>query len=57
MNKNLKILLRLHEIYELKLQSVSDGFDFSSPRQGYEHEFAENKEILELLNRFIEMME
>lgn len=53
MNKDLKILLRLQEIYESKLLLVSVDYDCSSARKGYEHEFAEAKEILNLLNRLI----
>ena len=54
MNKDLKILLRLQEIYESKLLLVSVDYDCSSARKGYEHEFAETKEILNLLNRLID---
>ena len=54
MNEDLKLLLRLQEIYESKLLLVSKDYDCSSARKGYEHEFAETKEILNLLNRLID---
>lgn len=50
---DLKILVRLHEIYESKLMLVSRDFEYSAPREGYEHEYAETKEILEFLTRLI----
>ena len=50
---DLKILVRLHEIYESKLMLVSGDFEYSAPREGYEHEYAETKEILEFLTRLI----
>lgn len=53
MKEDLKILHRLQEIYESKLLLVSVDYDCSSARKGYEHEFAETKEILNLLNRLI----
>ena len=54
MKEDLKILHRLQEIYESKLLLVSMDYDCSSARKGYEHEFAESKEILNLLNRLID---
>ena len=54
MNDDLRILLRLQEIYESKLLLVSMDYDCSSARKGYEHEFTETKAILDLLNRLIE---
>ena len=53
MNNDLKLLLRLHEIYEAKLALVSDVFDCSVPRKGYEHEYIETKAVLEMLGRII----
>ena len=52
--KDLKILIRLHEIYEANLMLVSKDFEYSAPRDGYEHEYAEMKEILELLIRLMD---
>lgn len=54
MKDDLRILLRLQEIYESKLLLVSVDYDCSSARKGYEHEFAETKEIMNLLNRLID---
>ena len=54
MKEDLKILHRLQEIYESKLLLVSMDYDCSSARKGYEHEFTETKEILNLLNRLID---
>ena len=54
MNKDIKLLLRLHEIYEAKLLLFSDDYDCSAPRKEYEHEFEETKAIVELLSRIIE---
>ena len=53
MQNDLKLLLRLQEIYESKLLLVSKDYDCSSARKGYEHEYAETKDILNLLNRLI----
>lgn len=53
MKDDLRILLRLQEVYESNLLLVSKDYDCSSARNGYEHEFAETKEILDLLNRLI----
>lgn len=53
MQNDLKLLLRLQEIYESKLLLVSKDYDCSSARKGYEHEYAETKDILDLLNRLI----
>ena len=53
MNNDLKLLLRLHEIYEAKLALVSDVCDCSVPRKGYEHEYIETKAVLEMLGRII----
>lgn len=53
MQNDLKLLLRLQEIYESKLLLVSKDYDCSSARKGYEHEHAETKDILDLLNRLI----
>lgn len=53
MNKDLKLLLRLHEIYESKLLLYSADYDCSKARQEYEHEYSETKEILGLINRLI----
>ena len=57
MKDDLRILLRLQEVYESKLLLVSVDYDCSSARKGYEHEFAETKEILNLLNRLIDKMD
>lgn len=54
MDKDLKLLLRLHEIYESKLLLFSDDYDCSAPRLRYEHEYTETKAILELINRLID---
>ena len=54
MKEDLKILHRLQEIYESKLLLVSVDYDCSSARKGYEHEFVETNEILNLLNRLID---
>lgn len=54
MKDDLRILLRLQEIYESKLLLVSKNYDCSSARKDYEHEFTETKEILNLLNRLID---
>ena len=54
MKEDLKILHRLQEIYESKLLLFSMDYECSSARKGYEHEFTETKEILDLLNRLIE---
>ena len=52
--KDLKILIRLHEIYEANLMLVSKDFEYSAPRDGYEHGYAEMKETLELLTRLMD---
>lgn len=54
MNEDLKLLLRLQEIYESKLLLFSCDYECSSARKGYEHEFTETKKILNLLNRLID---
>lgn len=53
MKDDLRILLRLQEVYESKLLLFSCDYECSSARNGYEHEFVETKEILDLLNRLI----
>lgn len=52
--KDLKILIRLHEIYEANLMLVSKDFEYSAPRENYSHEYEEIKSILELLERLID---
>ena len=54
MKDDLRILLRLQEIYESKLLLFSKDYDCSLARKGYEHEFAETKKIMNLLNRLID---
>ena len=49
--EKLNILLRLHEIEELKLTSVS--LDETTSRKGYEHEYIQSKKTLELLNELL----
>ena len=51
MNKDLNLLMRLHEIYESKLLLFSADYDCSEARKGYEHEYTETKAILKLINR------
>ena len=53
MRNDLKLLLRLYEIYESKLVIVSDDYDCTAHRKGYKHEYTETKAILNLLNRLI----
>lgn len=53
MRNDLKLLLRLHEIFEARLMIVSEDFEYSRPREGYKHEYTETKEILNLLDRLI----
>lgn len=53
MNKDLKLLLRLHDVYESKLLLVSDDYDCQKAKKDYEHEYIETKSILELLDRLI----
>lgn len=53
MDNKLKILLRLHELTEYALLSYSADFSCITPRKGYEHEFTEVKETLDLLNELI----
>ena len=53
MYKDLELLTRLHEIYEAKLLLVSDDYDCSAPRNGYEHEYSETNATLNLLDRLI----
>ena len=53
MRNDIKLLLRLHEIFEARLMTVSGDFEYSRPREGYMHEYEETKEILNLLNRLI----
>lgn len=53
MNKDLMLLLRLHEIYESKLLLVSDDYDCQKAKKEYEHEYIETKAILEMLGRII----
>ena len=57
MNKDLNLLMRLHEIYESKLLLFSAYFDCLEARKGYEHEYTETKEILALIERFIDKQE
>lgn len=57
MNKDLKILLRLQEIYESKLLLFSKDFECSTARNCYYHEFGETKDILNLINRLIDEKE
>ena len=57
MRNDLKLLLRLHEIYEAKLLIVSDDYECTAHRKGYKHEYTETKAILNLLNRLIEKEE
>ena len=52
--KDLKILIRLQEVYEAKLMLVSKDFMYSAPRENYSHEYEEIKSILELLERLID---
>lgn len=53
MRNDLKLLLRLHEMFEARLMIVSEDFEYSRPREGYKHEYTETKAILNLLNRLI----
>jgi len=53
MNQDLKLLMRLHEIYESKLLLFSADYDCSAPKKAYEHEYQETKSILNLLERLI----
>ena len=53
MRNDLKLLLRLHEIFEARLMIVSSDFEYSRPRENYTHEYVETKEILNLLNKLI----
>lgn len=53
MPNDLKLLLRLYEMFEARLMIVSEDFEYSRPREGYKHEYTETKAILNLLNRLI----
>ena len=53
MNDDLKLLLRLHEIYESKLLLFSDDYDCTKAKRNYEHEYIETKAVLEMLGRII----
>lgn len=53
MQNDLKLLLRLYEVYEAKLLIVSDDYECTVHRKGYRHEYTETKAILNLLNRLI----
>lgn len=57
MNEDLKLFLRLNEIYESKLLLVSDDYDCRKAKKGYEHEYMETKAIFDLLNKIIEEYE
>ncbi len=57
MNDDLKLLLRLHEIYESKLLLFSDDYDCTKAKRNYEHEYIETKAILGLLKKIIEEYE
>lgn len=53
MQNDIKLLLRLYEVYEAKLLTVSDDYECTSHRKEYRHEYTETKAILNLLNRLI----
>ena len=57
MRNDLKLLLRLYEVYEAELLLVSDDYECATHRKGYRHEYTEAKAILNLLNRLIEKEE
>ena len=57
MNDDLKLLLRLHEIYEAKLLLVSNDYSCTTAKKNYEHEYIETKAILGLLKKIIEEYE
>ena len=57
MNDDLKLLLRLHEIYEAKLLLVSDDYYCTKAKKNYEHEYIETKAILGLLKKIMEEYE
>ena len=57
MNDDLKLLVRLHEIYEAKLLLVSNDYSCTETKKGYEHEYIETKAIIELLKKIIEEYE
>lgn len=52
MNK-IRVLQRLHELQELKLQSFSADYECTAPRKGYEHEYFENKEMLDVIESLL----
>ena len=53
MNDDLKLLVRLHEIYEAKLLLVSNDYTCTKAKKNYEHEYIETKAILGLLKKII----
>lgn len=57
MDKDLKLLVRLHEIFEYQLFLFSSDVTCSASRLGYEHEFNEISNILDLLCRLINKTE
>ena len=56
MNKDLNLLMRLHEIYESKLLLFSADYDCLEARKEYEHEYTETKAILELISRLVDVV-